>query len=252
MHASSVLRPLCLWTLLTLAPGCASTTGRPAPAATSRSEYTLADDVTVRRIAPGVWVHTTLAGEDFGGYPANGLIIEDGAESLLIDTGWNTTQAERLVAWARETLGRPVRAAVSTHFHSDRTAGIPLLTARSIPVYGLEDTARLATERGKPVPTQTFAQALALGPVELFFPGAGHSRDNILVWHAASGVLFGGCFVKDAGAKDLGNVEDADLAAWPASLERTRERFPEARVVIPGHGASGGLELLLHTRSLIP
>ncbi|TQF13281.1 subclass B1 metallo-beta-lactamase [Myxococcus llanfairpwllgwyngyllgogerychwyrndrobwllllantysiliogogogochensis] len=253
---SQRLCALVLTPVLMLAPACTSTPGRPASTVatpdTGPSEYTLTEDISVRRIAPGVWVHTTLSGPDFGRYPANGLVIEDGAESLLVDTGWSPAQTEHLLTWAKETLRKPVRAAVSTHFHVDRTAGIPVLVARNIPVYGLEDTVKLATEHGRPVPTESFSGARTLGPVELFFPGAGHARDNLLVWHRDSGVLFGGCFVKDGAAKDLGNVEDADLAAWPASLERTRERFPEARVVIPGHGAPGGPELLEHTRSLIP
>jgi metallo-beta-lactamase class B len=90
-----------------------------------------------------------------------------------------------------------------------------------------------------------------LGPLELFFPGAGHARDNIVVWHPSSGVLFGGCFVKAGNAEDLGNVADADTAAWPASLERVRARFPEVRIVVPGHGALGGPDLLTHIQALL-
>jgi metallo-beta-lactamase class B len=207
--------------------------------------------VSVRRIAPGVWVHTTLAGEADGHYPANGLIIEDGDGALLVDTGWNAQQAERLLVWAQEQLHHPIRAAVVTHFHNDRTGGVPALTARGLPVYGLEQTARLASAKGEPAPTRTFAELQDLGPLKLFFPGAGHARDNLVVWHQSSGVLFGGCFVKAGNAKDLGNVADADTAAWPASLEHVRERFPAARIVVPGHGSPGGPELLTHTQELL-
>jgi metallo-beta-lactamase class B len=207
----------------------------------------------VRRLAPGVWVHTTLAGEDFGRYPANGLVVEDGEGSLLVDAGWNPQQAERLVEWAQKELRHPVRAAVVTHFHSDRLGGMQALLSRGLPVYGLEETSRLAAAKAEhaPVPSRTFAEQERVGPIELFFPGAGHSRDNIVVWHPASGVLFGGCFVKDGSAKDLGNVADADLAAWPASLERTRGQFPQMRTVVPGHGLPGGPELLMHTQELL-
>lgn len=241
---------LCALLLLTVA--CASTQERGTPATPPRQpEYTVAEDIHVRQLAPGVWLHTTLAGARFDHVPANGLLIEDGEQSLLVDMGWNARQAEQLVTWARDTLHHPVRAAVVTHFHEDRTGGVPALTARGIPVYGLEATVKLAKERGKPVPPDTVSESQALGPVEVFFPGAGHAPDNIVVWHRDSGVLFGGCFIKDAAAQDLGNVEDADVAAWPASLERTRQRFPGMRVVVPGHGAPGGPELLTHTESLL-
>ncbi|NMO14553.1 subclass B1 metallo-beta-lactamase [Pyxidicoccus fallax] len=246
--------PLCA--VLLLGTACASTPDRAAPDATQQqavgpSEYTVAEDIHVRRLAPGVWLHTTLGGADYNHYPANGLLVEDGEGTLLVDTGWNARHAEQLMTWAQDTLRRPVRAAVVTHFHEDRTGGVPALVAKEIPVYGLEHTAKLATERGLPVPRHTVAPAQTLGAVEVFFPGAGHAPDNVVVFHPDSGVLFGGCFVKDVEAKDLGNVRDADVAGWPASLERTRERFPGIRVVVPGHGAPGGLELLSHTGTLL-
>jgi metallo-beta-lactamase class B len=252
-------RRLCAWMLLSLSVACtasqrlAAEPPEAAPQARSegQSEYVLADDVSVRRIAPGVWVHTTLGSEAFGRYPANGLIIEDGDGSLLVDTAWNPEQAERLLTWAQEELRRPVRAAVVTHFHSDRTGGVAALVARGLPVYGQEETPRLAKANGDSAPSHTFKEAQRLGSLELFFPGPGHASDNIVVWHRDSGVLFGGCFVKDGAAKNLGNVADADTSAWPGSLDRTRARFPATRIVVPGHGLPGGPELLTYTQELI-
>ncbi len=216
------------------------------------AEYVLADDVSIRRLAPGVWMHVTVVTvEKFGRVSTNGLIVEDGETSLLVDTGWDARQGALLLEWARDTLRRPVRAAVVTHFHADRLGGVPALVPHGIPVHGLEETARIATTLGLPGPSETFTESQSVGPLELFFPGAGHAKDNLVVWHRDSGVLFGGCFVKDGTATDLGNVEDADVGAWPASLGRTRQRFPETRVVIPGHGQPGGPELLGHTEALL-
>jgi len=45
-----------------------------------------------------------------------------------------------------------------------------------------------------------------------------------------------------------GKLSDADIDAWSASIQRVMERYPEATVVIPGHGVPGGLDLLDHTR----
>lgn len=248
---NGVLRCLrCVWIFLALSTACVSSRELP-PSAEGQSEYVLSDDVSVRRLAPGVWLHVTLAGEDFARYPANGLVVEDGEGSLLVDSGWNPQHAERLLEWAEKELHRPVRAAVVTHFHSDRLGGAQALLSRGLPVYGLDETSRLAAAKQGPVPSRTFAGQQHLGPIELFFPGAGHSPDNIVVWHPGSSVLFGGCFVKDGSAKDLGNLGDADLAAWPASLERTWAQFPQMRTVVPGHGPLGGPELLTHTRELI-
>ncbi|ATB44889.1 MYX family subclass B1 metallo-beta-lactamase [Corallococcus macrosporus] len=214
--------------------------------------YVLADDVSVRKLAPGVWLHVTeVTLEPFGRVSTNGLIIEEGETSLLVDTGWDARQGALLLDWARDTLRRPVRAAVVTHFHADRLGGVPALVPHGIPVRGLAETARIATSLGRQGPWETFTESSTVGSLELFFPGAGHAKDNIVVWHRDSGVLFGGCFVKDGAATNLGNVEDADVAAWPTSLARTRQRFPEARVVVPGHGQPGGPELLSHTEALL-
>ena len=34
-------------------------------------------------------------------------------------------------------------------------------------------------------------------------------------------------------------------AAWPATLDSLLARFPDARIVVPGHGTPGGPELIL-------
>ena len=52
-------------------------------------------------------------------------------------------------------------------------------------------------------------------------------------------------------ARLRGNVADADLAEWPTSVERIQKHYPEAEVVIPGHGLPGGLDLLQHTANVV-
>ena len=46
-------------------------------------------------------------------------------------------------------------------------------------------------------------------------------------------------------------MADADLAEWPTSVERIQKHYPEAEVVIPGHGLLGGLDLLQHTANVV-
>ena len=69
----------------------------------------LAADVSLRKIADGVWLHTTLSDSATGSYPANGLIIRAGSQSVLIDTGWNDRQAALLIQWADRVLAAPMR-----------------------------------------------------------------------------------------------------------------------------------------------
>ena len=92
---------------------------------------------------------------------------------------------------------------------------------------------------------------MRFGPVELFYPGAAHSTDNLVVYVPSANVLYGGCAVHELSSTSAGNVADADLAEWPTSVERIQKHYPEAEVVIPGHGLPGGLDLLQHTANVV-
>jgi metallo-beta-lactamase class B len=57
--------------------------------------------------------------------------------------------------------------------------------------------------------------------------------------------------LKDSNSKSLGNVSDAKLEDWPETVQKAIEKFPEALIVIPGHGKIGGKEILQHTKELL-
>ncbi|ADO68849.1 Metallo-beta-lactamase family protein [Stigmatella aurantiaca DW4/3-1] len=243
------LRPATLALLLGVF-GCRTSVPAPRPAAEPFTSIT--EDLRIQPLAPGVWRLVALSGEEWGHIPANGLVIAEGGGVLLVDPGWTEAQGERLLQWVEDTLKVPVHAGVATHFHADRTGGLRALQARGIPTHALALTAALTSQQDRPAPTHLFpGPAQQLGPVELFFPGPGHAPDNITVWHAASGILFGGCMVKDLKASSLGNLSDADLASWPRSVESLQARYPAARTVIPGHGEPGDTSLLAHTLELL-
>ena len=52
-----------------------------------------------------------------------------------------------------------------------------------------------------------------LGPLKVFYPGPGHTSDNITVGIDGTDIAFGGCLIKDSKAKSLGNLGDADTRA---------------------------------------
>ena len=205
----------------------------------------IGETVWVARIAPQLWLHTTTAVIQ-GGYvfPANGLIVERPKGSLLIDTGYAPDQAELLLQWSNINLASPISSAIATHFHRDRTGGIDSLRARRIRTLASPLTCTLAREHALPVPDpiKKFGDApYKLGAdCELFFPGAGHTRDNIVAWLPKHQILFGGCFLKSTTSDDLGNVADADIPDWPASVRRAHAQYPLAKMAIPGHGAIAG------------
>lgn len=250
MTSSNAFRLIAFLAVLIVAIGAAST-GRPAPRpgldlglATNNMKQ-LAPNVYVAEIAPGLWVHSTVSLiEGNLLYPANGMLLESGDHSILVDTGWEAEQTKVLLEWARGGLKHPVTRAIVTHSHSDRTAGVSLLESARVEVIALSLTGEILRAKHLPVPDHLIAFPTTplrdADGFELFYPGAGHTRDNLVVFFRREQIVFGGCFIKSANNTVLGNIEDADLAAWPESARRLREQYPDAKFVIPGHGPIAG------------
>jgi metallo-beta-lactamase class B len=47
-----------------------------------------------------------------------------------------------------------------------------------------------------------------------------------------------------------GYLGDANIAQWSNTVERIKEQYPNIKIVIPGHGAIGGKDLLDYTIQL--
>lgn len=203
-------------------------------------------------IAPGVLVHTSYHALADGIFPSNGLLLCHPGEGALVDTAWGDTPTAHLLAEA-ERRGCPVKNAVFTHAHDDRTGGLSTLFARGVRVHATAATRDLLARPGfAPEPLAPPATLrLAATELEVFFPGPAHAPDNVVVYLPATKVLFAGCMVKARVARSLGNVHDASIGSWPAALRRVEERYPEATIVVPGHGDRGGRELLHHTATLL-
>jgi metallo-beta-lactamase class B VIM len=227
----------------------------PTVASTAPAQQ-ITPDLTVRQLRPGLWLHTSWQTlPKVGRYPSNGLLIREGDHLVLIDTAWGEASTQALLDWIERELRLPVVRAIVTHAHDDRMGGAPVLVRRHIPFVGHPLTAPLAIAQHWPAPDvlptlATPGAAVAIGSVEVFFPGAGHTRDNLVVWVPQHHTLFGGCIVKSAHDRTLGNMADADLREWPASLRRLQARYGQALLVVPGHGEPGGPELLQHTLDL--
>ena len=222
---------------------------------TQPSEITLAEDLKLIEVGPGIWRHVSTFVLVSRPTPANGLLLMTESEALLIDTPWTEDQTERLLDWIEGDRGLSVAGVITTHFHPDCMGGIEAVHRRGISTYGLSLTAELARQDGREPPKALFEKSreLTFGDekLELFFPGPGHSHDNIVVWMEGSKVLFGGCLVKNATTKHIGYLGDAEVDRWAASVQKLRERYPEAELIVPGHGRPGGWELVDNTLALV-
>ncbi len=214
--------------------------------------------VTLSKIADNVWVHTTnytLPGQN--PTPVNGLVVVDGDDVILVDGAWGELATLSLLEKIKVETGKAVTKMVVTHHHMDRTAGVDVAEWQGIQVFTHPDTPRLAAESGFPVPNTSVSALKEPGArtkidsVELAYPGPGHTSDNLVVYIPSADILYGGCAVRGAGSKTLGNTNDADLATWAESLKWMKATYPNAKIVVPGHGKGANLSLVDATLALI-
>ena len=216
----------------------------------------LSDDIELIQLSEKTYVHVSVSEiAGFGKVSSNGLIFVNGDEVLLFDTPVTNSQTETLVKGIADSLSATVSAFVPTHWHDDCLGGLEYIHSIGIKSYAHQMTIDLAKANGKPIPHQGFTDSLQLvlqdKTVACYYPGGGHTADNIVVWIPSEKILFGGCLVKDMSSKGLGNLADAKLEEWYPTIQKVMAKFADAKIVIPGHGQMGGMELLEHTSELL-
>jgi glyoxylase-like metal-dependent hydrolase (beta-lactamase superfamily II) len=215
-----------------------------------------AQGLKITPLAKDLYVFTTWV--DYGGspFPANGMYALTKAGAVLLDSPWDTTQTQALLDTIRMRHGMEVRLCVGTHAHEDRTGAFDQLRRQGIPTYTSVQTRAQCAVHENPMPQHVFLTDTSFKfgglRMEWHYPGPGHTSDNIVVWLPARRVLYGGCLVKSVESKGLGNIADADLQAWPTTMQGLLTKYANAAWVIPGHQAwSPGTKALQHTVQLL-
>lgn len=209
------------------------------------------DSLNIRKISGHVYQHISyLRTTSFGRVECNGLVFTDGREAVVFDTPTDSATSAVLINWLENELHCKVKAIVATHFHDDCLGGLAAFHARHIPSYSNQLTITLARAHNVQAPQHGFTgrMTLKVGTKEVIaaFYGEGHTKDNIIGYFPDEKVMFGGCLIKETGA-DKGYVGDANEKAWPATVAKVKAQYPDVRLIVPGHGENGGIELLDYT-----
>jgi len=188
----------------------------------------ISDDIELLKISEKVYVHVSAAEiEGFGRVYSNGLLLADNGEAFLFDTPVSNEQTQVLYDWITDSMNISVTGFIAGHWHSDCMGGLEYLDKKNIKSYANEMTIDIAREKRLPQPRYGFKDSLSLKlnniDVICYYPGAGHSLDNIVMYIPSEKILFGGCLVKDIHSTGLGNVADGNVSEWSASINNVIE-----------------------------
>lgn len=245
------MKPVLLFMAVALTALCCNALKQEAfaPEEVYRSE-----ELVITRISENTFEHTSfLQTQDFGNVPCNGLIVRDGGETLIFDTPTNDKSTDELIRWIGKTLHCKINAVIPTHFHNDCLGGLRAFHEKGVPSYAYSGTIALAKENDLIVPRNSFSDSLILKVgrenIIVKFFGEGHTKDNVIGYFPSEKVMFGGCLIKelDAGKGFLG---DANVNAWPGTVEKVKKTYPDVKIVVPGHGEYGDSRLLDYTIKL--
>jgi metallo-beta-lactamase class B len=207
--------------------------------------------IKIEKINNNVFKHISyLETKDYGKVSCNGMIFVKNNEAIIYDTPTNNEASKALINWFEKTN---IKAVIVTHFHIDCLGGLQVFHSNGIKSYSNKLTIELAKKDKQVLPENGFDNKLEInvGGTKVFaqFFGEGHTKDNIVGYIPTAKTLFGGCLIKALDASK-GNLNDANTMEWSKSVSRIEKQMPKLEIIIPGHGKSGGIELLEYTIDL--
>jgi metallo-beta-lactamase class B len=209
------------------------------------------DKLKISRLTGNHYVYTTYNLYEGNKIPAHGLYLVTDSGVVLIDTPWDTTQFQPLLdsIWLKHN--KQVVICIATHWHSDRTEGIEFYRQRGIKTYTTVLTDQLSAQNKKKraeflIRKDTIFR-VGQCSFESYYPGPGHTTDNIVLWFSNQKILYGGCLVKGASARDLGFLGDANVEEYASTLKKVDKKYPDPDFIIVSHHDWNNLNSLKHS-----
>lgn len=211
-------------------------------------------DLKIQHLTSGFYVY-----ESFGTYMgqrigANGMYLVSNDGVVMFDTPWDTAQFQNLLDSIYARHHKPVVLCIATHFHEDRSAGLEFYRNKGIKTFTTIKTDSISKVRGMKRAEYLMARDTTFKTgqytFQIIYPGEGHTVDNIVIWFEKEKILYGGCLIKSAGAKTLGNLDDANKHAYAQTIRNIQSRCRNPKWIITGHDDWKDLSSLNHTLEL--
>ena len=186
---------------------------------------------------------------------ANAMYVVTDKGVVLFDAPWDKTQFQPLLDSIKAKHNKDVIMLFGTHSHEDRAGGFDFYRKKGIKTYSGKLTDDILKSKNEPraefvIPNDT-TFTVGQYKFEVYYPGKGHAPDNIVAWFGKDKILYGGCFIKSAEAKDLGYLGDADVKEWEKSIKKVQLKFKNPKYVIPGHDGGTTNKSIDHTLKLV-
>jgi metallo-beta-lactamase class B len=177
------------------------------------------------------------------------VVTADGV--VMFDTPWDTTQFQPLLDSIRARHNKNVVMCFATHWHSDKTAGLEYYRQQGIKTYTTVLTDELSSKNNKKraeflMTTDTVFNAGQYS-FETYYPGQGHTVDNIVIWFKKEKILYGGCLIKGADDKNLGYLGDANITAYESTLKNVQHKCRKPAFIIVAHSDWRNTNSLKHS-----
>jgi len=185
------------------------------------------------------YIYTTYNFYEGNYIPAHGMYLLTDNGAVLFDTPWDTTQFQPLLDSIKFKHNKNVIICIATHWHGDRTEGLEYYKKQGIKTYTTTLTDELSKKNGKKraefLMTQDTLFNIGEYSFEVYYPGAGHTEDNIVVWFSNEKVLYGGCLIKGAEADNLGYLGDGNIDEYETTLKKVKNKCPDPKFIIVSH-----------------
>jgi metallo-beta-lactamase class B len=210
------------------------------------------EKIVVNKIEDNVWVITSYRNK----ISSNSLVINTKRKLIWLDTPWDEAQTIQLLKWCNKEFEKSPSLVICTHFHDDRVGGTNILKKKTkVKIIATPATVRLALSDGyDSIESMDLSDTLFnIDGIQMavYYPGKGHTEDNIVVYLPETKILYGGCLIKSENANSLGYIRDAFINEWENSVENVSKKFVHTEIVIPGHGIVSSSKAIQNTIKLL-
>jgi len=197
------------------------------------------------------YIYTTYNTYQESQVPANGMYLVTNNGVVMFDTPWDTTQFKPLLDSIKLKHNKNVAMCFATHWHSDKTAGLEYYRQLGIKTYTTVLTDELSKNNNKKRAEFLMANDTVFNVGQYFFetyyPGQGHTEDNIVIWFKKEKILYGGCLIKGADAEDLGYLGDGNVTEYASTLKNVQRKYRKPKFIIIAHSDWKNINSLKHS-----